>query len=98
MTQFSDTKTHLQRPLTAHRHNDVESLSQTADAQATAGNNICLSKPDETNRRPTLRRIVSGSVYPEGGRQAWLVVLGCFCGMMASFGFMATSKPHDDWH
>ncbi|KAE9974280.1 hypothetical protein EG327_008817, partial [Venturia inaequalis] len=28
------------------------------------------------------------TVYPEGGLQAWLVVLGSFCGMLSSFGFM----------
>jgi hypothetical protein len=31
-------------------------------------------------------------VYPEGGLRAWLVVLGSFCGMLAAFGFMNTSK------
>ena len=30
--------------------------------------------------------------YPEGGLRAWLVVLGSFCGILASFGFMNTSK------
>jgi hypothetical protein len=29
--------------------------------------------------------------YPEGGLQAWLVVFGCFCGVLAGFGFMNTS-------
>jgi hypothetical protein len=32
------------------------------------------------------------SVYPEGGLQAWLVVLGSFCGMLSCFGFMNSSK------
>lgn len=31
------------------------------------------------------------AVYPEGGRQGWLVVLGSFCGMLSSFGFMNSS-------
>ena len=29
-------------------------------------------------------------IYPEGGLQAWLVVLGSFCGMLAGFGYMNT--------
>lgn len=29
--------------------------------------------------------------YPEGGLQAWLVVLGSFCAMLAAFGMMNTS-------
>lgn len=28
--------------------------------------------------------------YPEGGREAWLVVFGSFCGMVAAFGIMNT--------
>lgn len=28
--------------------------------------------------------------YPEGGREAWFVVFGSFCGMVASFGVMNT--------
>lgn len=30
------------------------------------------------------------TAYPEGGLQAWLVVFGSFCGMMAGFGYMNT--------
>ena len=29
-------------------------------------------------------------IYPEGGLQAWLVVFGAFCGMVACAGFMNT--------
>lgn len=29
--------------------------------------------------------------YPEGGRDAWLVVLGAFCGLMASLGIYNTA-------
>ena len=29
-------------------------------------------------------------IYPEGGLQAWLVVLGSFSGMVAGFGYMNT--------
>lgn len=29
-------------------------------------------------------------IYPEGGLQAWLVVLGSFSGMVAAFGYMNT--------
>ncbi|EXJ86261.1 hypothetical protein A1O1_06631 [Capronia coronata CBS 617.96] len=31
-----------------------------------------------------------GNTYPEGGRQAWLCVLGSFCGLMAALGLMNT--------
>ena len=28
--------------------------------------------------------------YPEGGVTGWLVVLGCFCGVIGAFGMMNT--------
>ncbi|KAJ5601440.1 hypothetical protein N7510_010974 [Penicillium lagena] len=31
-----------------------------------------------------------GNTYPEGGLQAWLVVLGCFCGLFGSLGLINT--------
>lgn len=34
--------------------------------------------------------ISSEQFYPEGGREAWLVVSGSFCAMVASFGVMNT--------
>lgn len=30
----------------------------------------------------------SGLAAPDGGLQAWLVALGCFCAFFASFGFV----------
>lgn len=27
-------------------------------------------------------------IYPEGGKKAWLVVFGSFCGMLAALGMM----------
>ena len=31
-----------------------------------------------------------GNTYPEGGKEAWLCVLGSFCGLMAALGMMNT--------
>lgn len=38
------------------------------------------------------RIITDNETYPEGGLRGWLVVFGSFCGMLASFGFMNTSR------
>jgi hypothetical protein len=89
MSYFTDNKTSVEPPFIAHCHNDVESVSETTDVQGN-GDKVYLSKTNKPNSRPTLRRIVSIRTYPEGGREAWLVVFGSFAGMMASFGFMAT--------
>ncbi|KAF2765456.1 MFS general substrate transporter [Teratosphaeria nubilosa] len=44
-----------------------------------------FSPPDTANNSE--KAVVT---YPEGGRQAWLVVLGSFSGMTAGFGYMNT--------
>ena len=38
----------------------------------------------------TVSKDDEGTEYPEGGLRAWLVVLGSFLGMTASFGYMNT--------
>jgi len=96
MSYFTDNKTSVEPPFIAHCHNDVESVSETTDVQRN-GDKVYLSKTNKPNSRPTLRRIVSIRTYPEGGREAWLVVFGSFAGMMASFGFMATSRSYDNF-
>ena len=37
---------------------------------------------------PTPQQASDGPSYPEGGLRAWSVVVGSFCGMLASFGLM----------
>lgn len=32
--------------------------------------------------------VASATTYPEGGARAWLVVLGCFCVMFFTFGYL----------
>jgi uncharacterized membrane protein YjjP (DUF1212 family) len=83
MTLFADIKTPIKHPVAVGHNRNVETVPTTTDVEANQKSNDC--KP-----RPTLRRIASARTYPEGGRQAWLVVFGSFAGMMASFGFMAT--------
>ncbi|KAK5171155.1 uncharacterized protein LTR77_004299 [Saxophila tyrrhenica] len=50
---------------------------------------------DEENRKPEVPGSPASSTkdevtYPEGGTQAWLVVLGSFCGLVAGLGLMNT--------
>lgn len=35
--------------------------------------------------------------YPEGGLQAWLVVLGSFCGMLACYGYMNSISTYNTY-
>lgn len=77
-------------PTTAYHHHDVESLSDVSTIYRELTNDKLT--PSGTCTRPQLNRKLTGRTYPEGGLRAWSVVLGSFSGMMASFGFMATSK------
>lgn len=49
--------------------------------------NVADEKAIESPGSPTIDK---DEVYPEGGLEAWLVVLGSFCGMVAGFGYMNT--------
>jgi hypothetical protein len=88
MTHFTDNETYIEPPYLAHCHNGI--VPEQTDVQRNGGK--ACSKTTEPNPRPSLRRVLSARTYPEGGRQAWLVVFGSFAGMMACFGFMATGK------
>jgi hypothetical protein len=64
-----------------------------------------LSGPDEKSEKPrqpsdsttasclvpTPTLMEKTTTYPEGGREAWLVVFGAFCGLTASLGIYNTS-------
>jgi hypothetical protein len=42
----------------------------------------------ESESEPTVK--LGDETYPEGGREAWLVVFGAFCGLLAALGLMNT--------
>ncbi|KAL3429698.1 major facilitator superfamily domain-containing protein [Aspergillus tetrazonus] len=49
--------------------------------------------PDEVSHRAPASRVTTdadGNTYPEGGLEAWLVVLGSFLGLFASLGLVNT--------
>ena len=97
MTSFfnGNTPGPIELPVTAYHHHDVESLSEVSTIYHEITNDdvsFASAKVVRSRSRPQLERKLTSRTYPEGGLKAWLVVLGSFCGMMASFGFMATSK------
>jgi len=61
--------------------------SPDSASQAGAAQNAKCEDP-EALHSPVAEK--DGVTYPEGGLQAWLVVLGSFSGMTASFGYMNT--------
>ena len=71
-----------------------KSLSEKSD-HAEDGHPSHLSDEErgiskEDNEDPDVSKDEEGNTYPEGGLQAWLVVVGAFSGMMACFGYMNT--------
>jgi hypothetical protein len=97
MTSFFNGSTPgpIELPVTAYHHHDVESLSEVSTIYLDITHDDTTSQPTrKTRSRPPLERKFTSRTYPEGGQRAWMVVLGSYCGMMASFGFMATSKLH----
>ncbi|KAI0476494.1 major facilitator superfamily transporter [Xylariaceae sp. FL0804] len=42
-------------------------------------------------------KLLGDETYPEGGSEAWLVVLGSFCGMTGSFGLLNTIATFQDY-
>lgn len=70
----------------AERHCIIENLESSSNPTVPPQQDspTILTKPeDSTGTEPEV-------TYPEGGLQAWLVVLGSFSGMLAAFGMMNT--------
>ncbi|ETS81753.1 hypothetical protein PFICI_06755 [Pestalotiopsis fici W106-1] len=64
-------------------------MTQNGAAESAA---LSREEPSHLNSDLTERGTVSTShTYPEGGRDAWLVVLGAWCGLTASLGIYNTS-------
>jgi hypothetical protein len=45
-------------------------------------------KPEDVESQESTSTESPEVAFPEGGRTAWLVVLGCFCVMFFTFGYV----------
>ena len=76
---------------TTRRNSDFDLEKNLASVQGSSSNTLNLSEKDVPTACPTGTTdddTMQETSYPEGGSEAWLVVLGSFCGMLASFGLM----------
>ncbi|OAA53503.1 major facilitator superfamily transporter monocarboxylate [Niveomyces insectorum RCEF 264] len=84
-----------------------EAANDRTDGEAVkAGHNGAL-KSAETAAAPVTPSLSSSSssssssaphvTFPEGGLQAWLVVLGSFCAMFSVFGLINTAAVFESW-
>ena len=76
---------------------DVESLGTkdetlTNSLQPSQSLGQAQQDPQWIGPPPSIPSANEDAIYPEGGLKAWLVVLGSFCGMVAAFGFMNSSR------
>ena len=70
---------------------DTISLDLDAHADPDLNRKLNGNRIDKNNDNEyDIGSIEEEITYPEGGLQAWLVVLGAFCGMVACAGFMNT--------
>ncbi|KAL8899836.1 MAG: hypothetical protein Q9207_005990 [Kuettlingeria erythrocarpa] len=84
----------LEKTTEAQQHSNVgqANVDSGRDLEKTDNgsfDHMTASLPQESSTSPT-KAAQSGreDTYPEGGLQGWLVVLGSFSGMLASFGQM----------
>lgn len=87
LEKTEDTQPQLE--IARHRidpEQDLENANGSSDAT------ILHTKdpPSNPTRAGTSPKTQPDVTYPDGGLQAWLVVLGSFSGMLASFGLMNT--------
>ncbi|KAG6995708.1 riboflavin transporter MCH5 [Physcia stellaris] len=69
---------------------DAEKCSEKRSRAVSAHNSITDTAAHCTQQYPTIEGENDAKSYPEGGLRAWLVVVGSFSGMVASFGIMNT--------
>lgn len=76
-TQYPTVSEHDLEKANGSTNNDTTTPLQDSPTISTKSDAAAGTQPEIT--------------YPEGGLQAWLVVLGSFSGMLASFGLMNVS-------
>ena len=81
----------------SEHNSSFTSASHTSDDEKETFADVKGSSPHVDKTSPSLPTAVdpvpvdSDVTYPEGGRDAWLVVLGAWCGLTASLGIYNTA-------
>jgi hypothetical protein len=72
---------------------DVSNVSSPAESTITfywekAGETLCSTEDRSVHSPPQVDLVQSPECIPDGGLQAWIVVLGGGCCMVCSFGWI----------
>ncbi|OCT49525.1 Riboflavin transporter MCH5 [Cladophialophora carrionii] len=83
----------LERPHSHHGHGVLDKETCTSRPRSSSSSSSVPTLNQIPSNLATASRVSTdayGNTYPEGGREAWLCVLGSFCGLMAALGMMNT--------
>lgn len=70
----------------SHKNEEHQSSSESIDSDDNVDGGV--AQLSRTKSRASVAP--DGTIYPEGGMRAWLVVFGSFCGLVAALGLMNT--------
>ncbi len=94
----STMKSEGQRPATSPKnHHDLSPVTSKTDA--TMLPNVGDGSPSDLEQavpeKPPVPSMTDPSSFPDGGLEAWLVVVGAFCCLFCSFGWINCSSLVD---
>jgi hypothetical protein len=86
-------------PLSQHRTDDTPNITKEPAILQEHPKSKNEDDYDSTEANDSANAIVDNkdSDYPEGGTQAWLVVLGAWCAMVPSMGLLNTLAILEAW-
>ncbi|KIV95862.1 hypothetical protein PV10_03466 [Exophiala mesophila] len=77
---------------------DMKDVEQRPRSSSTFSGTLTIHEaPTNLSNATRVSTDAYGNTYPEGGKQAWLCVLGSFCGLMAALGLMNTLGTYNTW-
>ncbi len=93
----TDSKRYSQTDVKRYSQTDAKRYSQTDAKRAEGPESIDLEADGMNKRKSATPSIMSPDAFPDGGLQAWLVVLGAFCCLFCSFGWINCKKKSARW-
>ena len=79
-----------------HEHGTCDDSSRPRSSSVSSGSTL-KDMPDALATASRVSTDRFGNTYPEGGLQAYLCVLGSFCGLMAALGMMNTIGTYQSY-
>lgn len=87
---------HVEDAFLSEKHQDVDANANSSPEMFVVENDRPLSPPSSENEKTdeesgrAVAIALGEETYPEGGLEAWLVVFGAWCGVVAALGLLNT--------